>query len=210
MAARQTSTKSAAGSGRRRMRGPERKAQLLSVARKVFGRKGFHGVSMEDVAREAGVTKPILYDHFTSKEALYLALLDADSIALEKGIRKALEAPTGNRERIRASFQAYFDFVDEHAEGFRLLMQETVGADDPFRSNVGQVRDHIQREVADLIVRESQGRLDREEADVVALGLVGMVETAARRDPGGPKERRRRTVDTLVKLAWRGITALTL
>jgi AcrR family transcriptional regulator len=61
------------------MRGPERKAQLLAVARKVFGRHGFHEVSMDDVAREAGVTKPILYDHFASKEALYLALLDADA-----------------------------------------------------------------------------------------------------------------------------------
>jgi AcrR family transcriptional regulator len=192
------------------MRGPERKAQLLAVARKVFGRKGFHGVSMDDVAREAGVTKPILYDHFSSKEALYLALLDADSVALEERIREALAAPTGNRERIRASFQAYFDFVDEHAEGFRLLMQETVGTDDLNRSNVGEVRDHIMREVSNLIVRESQGRIDQEEADTVALGLVGMVETAARRDPGGPKERRHRAVDTLVRLAWRGITALTL
>ena len=192
------------------MRGPERKAQLLRVARKVFGAKGFHGVSMDDVAREAGVTKPILYDHFSSKEALYLALLDADAQDLEARIRDALAAPTGNRERIRASFQAYFDFVDEHAEGFRLMMQETVGADDVFRSNVGRVRDHIMGAVAELIVRESQGRLGREEADDVALGLVGMVETAARHDPGGPKERRLRTVDTLVRLAWRGITALTL
>jgi len=192
------------------MRGPERKAQLLDVARKVFGAKGFHGVSMEDVAREAGVTKPILYDHFSSKEALYLALLDADAQTLEGRIREALAAPTGNRERIRASFQAYFDFVDEHAEGFRLMMQETVGTDDLSRSHVGAVRDRIMGEVSDLIVRESQGHLDREQADTVALGLVGMVETAARRDPGGPKESRRRTVDTLVRLAWRGITALTL
>jgi AcrR family transcriptional regulator len=192
------------------MRGPERKAQLLQVARKAFGKRGFHGVSMDDVAREAGVTKPILYDHFSSKEALYLALLDADAAALEEHIRGALEAKTGNRERIRASFQAYFDFVDEHAEGFRLMMQETVGADDVFRSSVGRVRDRIQQEVSDLIVRESQGKLGRDEADTVALALVGMVETTARRDPGGPKERRRRTVDTLVRLAWRGITALTL
>jgi len=192
------------------MRGPERKAQLLDVARKVFGAKGFHGVSMEDVAREAGVTKPILYDHFSSKEALYLALLDADAQTLEGRIREALAAPTGNRERIRASFQAYFDFVDEHAEGFRLMMQETVGTDDLSRSHVGAVRDRIMGEVSDLIVRESQGHLDRDQADTVALGLVGMVETAARRDPGGPKESRRRTVDTLVRLAWRGITALTL
>jgi AcrR family transcriptional regulator len=192
------------------MRGPERKAQLLDVARKVFGRNGFHGVSMDDVAREAGVTKPILYDHFSSKEALYLALLDADSLALEERIRSALAAPTGNRERIRASFQAYFEFVDEHAEGFRLLMQETVGANDVFRSGVGRVRDRIMQEVSDLIVRESKGRLDREDADTVALALVGMVETAARHGPGGPKDRRRRSVDTLVRLAWRGITNLTL
>ena len=190
------------------MRGPERKAQLLEVARKVFGAKGFHGVSMEDVAREAGVTKPILYDHFSSKEALYLALLDADSLDLEERIGTALAAPTGNRERIRASFEAYFEFVDEHAEGFSLLMQETVGANDVFRRGVGVVRDRIRDEVSDLIVRESQGRLDREDADTVALGLVGMVETAARHDPGGPPERRRRRVDTLVRLAWRGITNL--
>ena len=192
------------------MRGPERKAQLLDVARKVFGRNGFHGVSMDDVAREAGVTKPILYDHFTSKEALYLALLDADSLELEERIRSALAAPTGNRERIRASFRAYFEFVDEHAEGFRLLMQETVGANDVFRSGVGRVRNRIMQEVSDLIVRESKGRLDREDADTVALALVGMVETAARHDPGGPMDRRRRSVDTLVRLAWRGITNLTL
>src|SRR2546423_7114739 len=195
---------------RRRMRAPERRAQLLEVARKVFGTSGFHAASMEAVAKEAGVTKPILYDHFPSKKDLYLALIDADLAVLHEEVRKALAAPTGNRERIRASFQAYFDFVDEHAEGFRLMMQETVGTDDVFRSNVGRVRDRIMQEVSDLIVRESQGTIDRDEADDVALGLVGMVETAAQHDPGGPQERRRRTVDTLVRLAWGGITPLTL
>src|SRR5437867_10247622 len=109
-------------SARRRLRAADRRAQLLEVARRVFGNSGFHGVSMDDVARESGVTKPILYDHFASKEALYLALLDVDAQALEERIRAALQAPTGNRERIRASFEAYFDFVDEHAEGFRLLI----------------------------------------------------------------------------------------
>src|ERR687888_1130433 len=148
-----------AAPSRRRMRAPERRAQLLDVARRVFGNSGFHAVSMEAVAKEAGVTKPILYDHFPSKKDLYLALIDADLALLHDEVRKALAAPTGNRERIRASFQAYFDFVDEHAEGFRLLMQETVGADDRNRSSVGQVRDRIMREVSDLIVRESQGKI---------------------------------------------------
>jgi AcrR family transcriptional regulator len=193
---------------RRRMRGPERRAQLLAVARRLFGRSGFHGVSMDQVAREAGVTKPILYDHFDSKEELYVALLDADAQELERQVRAALAARTGNRERIRQSFQAYFDFVDEHAAGFKLFVQETMGADDVFRSKVQGVRDRIRGEVSDLIVRESHGVVDREDADTVALALVGMVETVARRDPGGPKDRRRRAMETLVRLAWRGITQL--
>jgi AcrR family transcriptional regulator len=192
------------------MRGPERRAQLLAVARRAFGRSGFHGVSMDEVAKEAGVTKPILYDHFNSKEELYVALLAADAQALEERVRAALAAPTGNRERIRQSFQAYFDFVDEHAAGFRLFMQESMAGDgdDLFRSQVQEVRDRILGEVSDLIVRESQGAVPREDADTVALALVGMVETAARHEPGGPKKRRQRAVDTLVRLAWRGITNL--
>jgi AcrR family transcriptional regulator len=194
---------------KRRMRGPERRAQLIAVARKVFGRAGFHGVSMDEVAKEAGVTKPILYDHFPSKKELYLALIDADLAMLHDEVRKALLAPTGNRQRIRASFQAYFDFVDEHAEGFRLLMQETVGAEKEFRQRVADVRDRILAEVADLIVRESRGLLDREHAEIVALALIGMVETVAQREPGGTRAKRREAVDVLVSLAWRGITELT-
>ena len=190
------------------MRAPERRAQLLEVARKVFGTSGFHAVSMETVAKQAGVTKPILYDHFPSKKELYLALIDADLAMLHDEVRKALLAPTGNRERIRASFQAYFDFVDEHAEGFRLLMQETVGAEKEFRQRVADVRDRILAEVADLIVRESRGLLDREHAQIVALALIGMVETVAQREPGGTREKRREAVDVLVSLAWRGITEL--
>ncbi len=191
------------------MRAPERRAQLLEVARRVFGTSGFHAVSMDEVAEEAGVTKPILYDHFSSKKDLYLALLDEDLAALHDMVRQALASPIGNRERIRASFQAYFDFVHEQADGFRLLMQETVGAEREFRERVHAFRDEILREVADLIERESSGRLDREEAETVALALIGMVETVAQRKRIGSVEGRRESVDLLVRLAWRGVTQLT-
>jgi AcrR family transcriptional regulator len=191
------------------MRAPERRAQLLEVARKLFGTAGYHQVSMDAVAREAGVTKPILYDHFPSKRELYLALLGVDLTSLHDRVRAALDAPTGNRERIRSSFQAYFDFVDEHAEGFRLLMQETVGAEDDFRQAVEAFRALILSEVADLIVRESRGRLDRVHAETVALALIGMVENVAQRDPGAPTAERRAALETAVQLAWRGITGLT-
>jgi AcrR family transcriptional regulator len=194
---------------RRRLTGPERRAKLLDAARDVFGREGFHAASMDAVARRAGVTKPTLYDHFPSKRDLYLALIDADLETVRHRVSAALAAPTGNRERIRASFRAYFDFVDEHGPGFRLLMQEVVGADPDRRRRVGRVRERILAEVAALIVRESEGRLDPAHAETVALALVGMVETAAQRDPGGDPVARNEAVDTLVRFAWRGITGLT-
>jgi AcrR family transcriptional regulator len=190
------------------MRAPERRAQLLEVARRAFGTSGFHTVSMDEVAEQAGVTKPILYDHFPSKKDLYLALLDADLQVLHDMVKEALDRPTGNRERIRASFQAYFDFVDSQGDGFRLLMQETVGAEREFRELVERTRDLILAEVEDLIVRESGGKLDRAHAETVALGLIGMVETVAQRDPEASKRARAEVVDTLVALAWRGITQL--
>ncbi|HEV8681743.1 MAG TPA: TetR/AcrR family transcriptional regulator [Actinomycetota bacterium] len=193
---------------RRRMRAAERRAQLLEVARKVFGRHGFHTVTMDTVAKEAGVTKPILYDHFPSKRDLYLALLEADLTNLRERLHDALDRSAGNRERIRGSFQAYFDFVDEHAEGFRLLMQEATGPERQFREMVGQLRSEIMGRVTEIIVRESKGSIDRSDAEVVALGLIGMVETTAQRNPGARKPERRRSVDTLVKLAWKGITGL--
>jgi AcrR family transcriptional regulator len=192
------------------MRAPERREQLLQVARKVFGRRGYHTVTMDAVAKEAGVTKPILYDHFPSKRELYLALLEADLETLAERLKHALEASPGNRERIRASFQAYFDFVDEHAEGFRLLMQEAVGAEREFREMVARFREDVLAQVTDVIVRESKGNLDRREAEDVSLGLIGMAEMAAQHSPGRSKDERRKTVDTLVRLAWRGITGLML
>lgn len=195
---------------KRRMRAPERRKQLLEVARKVFASRGYHVVTMEDVAREAGVTKPILYDHFPSKRDLYRDLLEADLALLKDRLREALETSAGNRERIRASFQAYFDFVDEEGAGFRLLMQEAVGPEREFRDMLARFRDEVLDQVTDVIVRESKGGLSRDEAADVALGLIGMAETAAQRDTGASKEQRSKTVDTLVRLAWRGITGLTL
>ena len=192
------------------MPGPERREQLLEVARRVFGRSGFHSASMDAVAKEAGVTKPILYDHFPSKKELYLSLLEDDLAALNQKVRTALDEARGNRERIRASFEAYFGFVDEHAEGFRLLQQEALGADRDLLDRIGAVKDDILKEVTQVIERESRGRLVHGEAETVALGLIGMAETVAQRDPGGPPDERRRALGVLVRLAWRGISGLTV
>jgi AcrR family transcriptional regulator len=195
---------------KRRMRAPERREQLLQVARKVFAKGGYQTVTMDDVARQAGVTKPILYDHFPSKRDLYQGLLEADLAALEERIRTAIETSSGNRERIRGSFQAYFDFVDDEGAGFRLLMKEAVGAEEEFRDLIGRFRERVLAMVTEVMTRESRGNLSRKEAEEVALGLIGMAEVVAQHEPGRSKRERRKTVDILVRLAWRGITGLTL
>jgi AcrR family transcriptional regulator len=195
---------------KRRMRAPERREQLLQVARKVFAKGGYQTVTMDDVARQAGVTKPILYDHFPSKRDLYQGLLEADLTALEERIRTAIETSSGNRERIRGSFQAYFDFVDDEGAGFRLLMKEAVGAEEEFRDLIGRFRERVLALVTEVMTRESRGNLSRKEAEEVALGLIGMAEVVAQHEPGRSKRERRKTVDILVRLAWRGITGLTL
>jgi AcrR family transcriptional regulator len=162
---------------------------------------------METVAKEAGVTKPVLYDHFDSKEALFVALLEEDAAELEERVRSALAARSSNRERIRRSFRAYVEFVDEHAEGFRLVMREALRP--ASRTRIAEVRDRIVGEVVDLVERESDGRIEREDAVTAALALIGMVESVAQHDLGGSREDRKRSVDTLVDLAWRGLAGFT-
>ena len=117
-------------------------------------------------------------------------------------VQEALGSAAGNRERIRASFQAYFDFVEDQADGFRLLMQETVGAEREFRDRVARTREQILSEVADLIVRESGGKLDRMRAETGGPRVDRHDRTVAQHDPGVEVAAGRRGVDT--RWRWPG------
>src|SRR5436305_5871766 len=98
-----------------------RRRQLLDVALEVFADRGFHGTSMAEVAEAAGVTKPVLYQHFGSKRDLYRELLDDVGQRLLEDVQKATAAAGGPRQQVAAGFAAYFRFVDGHQSAFRLL-----------------------------------------------------------------------------------------
>src|SRR5436190_3116831 len=89
-----------------------RRKQLLAAAQEVFVAQGYHAAAMDDIAERAGVSKPVLYQHFPGKLDLYLALLDQHATDLVKKVRMALASTTDNRQRVEASVAAYFDFVD--------------------------------------------------------------------------------------------------
>src|SRR5204863_849423 len=118
-------TRAAAG-GERVPRGSRlprraRRAQLLESALEVFVAQGYHAAAMDDIADRAGVSKPVLYQHFPGKLELYLALLDESAEKLTAIVRDALSSTTENRERVPAAFRAFFDFVGDDGEAFRLV-----------------------------------------------------------------------------------------
>src|SRR6476646_5741122 len=98
---------------------PARRKQLLGAAQEIFVAQGYHGAAMDDIAERAGVSKPVLYQHFPSKLDLYLALLDHHVELLGERVRSALASTDDNKERVTACIAAYFEFVDDPGGAFR-------------------------------------------------------------------------------------------
>src|SRR5260221_3348293 len=98
-----------------------RRAQLLVAARDVFADQGYHAAAMDDIAERAGVSKPVLYQHFPGKLELYLALLDQHVELLGEQVRTALRATDDNKSRVEGCIAVYFDFVADPGGAFRLV-----------------------------------------------------------------------------------------
>jgi AcrR family transcriptional regulator len=186
-----------------RLRAAERRAQLLGVARRLFARDGYRGASMESIAEAAGVTKPVLYQHFPSKRALYSALLAGELGRLTEELEAAFSQAGSNAERLRQGFGAYLQFVDRHEDAFRLLFTEALGLDADFQDQVAEFRRWVADRVAAIIAAEAG--LDAPRARGLAAAIVGMAEGAAgwwldERRPLAAEE----LADELAGLAWKG------
>ncbi len=181
-----------------------RRRQLLTAAQEVFVAQGYHAAAMDDIADRAGVSKPVLYQHFPGKLELYLALLDEHAAAMVEAVRIALDSTTDNKQRVAATIAAYFRFVDEDGGAFRLVFESDL-------TNQPAVRELVEGTTlacADLIsevIRDDAG-LPPEEARLLAVGLVGMAQVTARfwlADEGSiPRDAAGRL---LASLSWRGI-----
>ena len=117
----------AAGSGAakqgNRLPRDERREQLLAAASEVFVDRGYHAAGMDEIADRAGVSKPVLYQHFSSKLELYLAVLAEHVEKLVSGVRLALRTTTDNLQRVRAAVNAFFDFIEHDGQGYRLIFE---------------------------------------------------------------------------------------
>jgi AcrR family transcriptional regulator len=160
-----------------RLTAPARREQLLEVALGVFARKGYHDTSMNDIADAAGVTKPVLYQHFDSKRELYQALLDDVGSRLLDAIVTAASAATDGREQTERGFQAYFRWVAEDHDAFMLLYGGGNRRDDDFGRAVRHVTAVAAEAIAPLIAVD----IDKEHRLTLAHALVGLAEGASRR-----------------------------
>ena len=184
---------------------PARRRQLLGAAQEVFVAQGYHAAAMDEIAERAGVSKPVLYQHFPGKLELYLALLDESADELVKIVSEALSSTTDNKQRVPATFQAFFDFVSSSGEAFRLVFESDLSNEPAVRERL----DRTMRDCAEMIsqfIREDAGLRD-DEARLLGMALVGMAQVSSRywlsTDKAIPKDA---AEQLLARLAWRGIS----
>lgn len=187
----------------------ERRLQLLAAASEVFVTRGYHAAGMDEISECAGVSKPVLYQHFPSKLELYLAVLQGYVDNLVSGVRQALRSTTDNRQRVRAAVQAFYDFVDNEMQGFRLVFESDLMGEPQVQRRVDAATEACVDAVFDLVAEDSG--LDPYRARILAVGLVGASQVTARywldANRPIPKEE---AVDTTVALAWGGLSHVPL
>jgi len=184
---------------------PARRRQLLGAAQEVFVAQGYHAAAMDEIAERAGVSKPVLYQHFPGKLELYLALLDESVDELVAIVRDALSSTTDNKQRVPATFQAFFDFVSSSGEAFRLVFESDLSNEPEVRARLNRTM-HACADMISQFIREDAGLSD-EEAHLLGMALVGMAQVSSRywlsTDRAIPKEA---AEQLLARLAWRGIS----
>ncbi len=205
---------SPADPGRTRLPRSARRAQLLEAAHEVFAASGYHSAAMDEIAIAAGVSKPVLYQHFPSKLELYLALLDQHVAGLVNEVQSALDSTTDNKLRVERVMAAYFNFVDgsgEHSDGaYRLVFESDLRSEPAVRDLVENALSRCVDAIAETIAKDTH--VDRAEARLMSVGLVGLAEVSARywmttasEDPAS-QVAKQRAKELLTQLAWRGIS----
>jgi AcrR family transcriptional regulator len=198
-----------------RLPAARRRDQLLEIALDLFGAGGYHTTSMDDIAESAGVTKPVLYQHFSSKHGLFLQLLETVGGQLTEAVTASAAAETPH-EQVLAGFRGYFLFVGQRPNAFRLLFGSGARSLDEFTDAIRAVEDNLAATIAGYI----DAGLEPQHREMLGYAIVGLAEVtgrhwAARQETGAdgapvpldPAEGER-LAHWLADLAWAGLRGL--
>lgn len=197
--------------GRVRLTRTERREQLIEVARGLFAERGLEGTSVEEIAAHAGVSKPVVYEHFGGKEGLYAVVVDREVRALHDAIRAALTTPRANpRALIELGTLALLNYIDDNPNGFRILSRDSSASaeDNSFATILSDIASRVEGLLADEFTKRD---LDPDTAPLYAQMLVGLVALAGQWwiDTRGEHSLDKPTVAAhLVNLAWYGMRNL--
>jgi AcrR family transcriptional regulator len=181
-----------------------RRKQLLAAAQQVFVAQGYHAAAMDDIAERAGVSKPVLYQHFPGKLDLYLALLDVSCDTIIDNCRIALDSTDDNKQRVAAAMAVFYDYVAGESGAFRLVFESDLTNDPSVREHVERVTTECAAMIA-AVIHEDTGLPD-EASRLLAVSLVGMAQVSARYWLAEGSEMSREEAAALIAgLAWRGI-----
>lgn len=186
---------------------PERRALVMKAGLEAFSTKGFHLTSMEDIACRAGVSKPILYQHFPSKHDLYLGILDERVDVLVHQIRTEIDRAEGNKNRLKAAIACYFSLADDADKGYRLIFESDFTMNSDVRARVEDLVSQLSR-IVGVEVAQQTG-MSMGQANIVAGGLCGMAQASAWRwlRLGRPIPIEQ-AVEQIFELAWTGLSAI--
>jgi AcrR family transcriptional regulator len=189
-----------------RMSGKERREQLLDVGRALFAQKGFDAASIEEVAHRAGVSKPVVYEHFGGKEGLYAVVVDREMRHLLERITSALSAGHP-RELLEQAALSLLGYIQDSSDGFRILVR-----DSPVATSSGtfsSLLNDIASQVEHILGREFALRgYDTELAGLFSQSLVGMVALTGQWWLEERKPAKEEVAAHLVNLAWNGLSHL--
>ena len=167
--------------------------------------QGYHAAAMDEIAERAGVSKPVLYQHFPGKLELYLALLDESVGTLVETVRDALRSNADPKQRVAATFGAYFEYVGGKGQAYRLIFESDLSNEPAVRDRL----DLVQRQCAEMVsqtVKQDAGISD-DEAHLLSVGMVGMAQVTARYWLSARDHIPREAAEQMVaRLAWRGIS----
>jgi AcrR family transcriptional regulator len=188
----------------------ERRSQLLVVARDIFAERGYQATTMDDVAAAAGFTKPILYQHFSSKESLYNEIVTATSEQLVTALASSTAAASSPRDKVESAFRAFFEIVVNETAAFRLLFLQ------PQANRASELR-RVETRMTTFIEEQLPDFSDAHYRRQIAASIVGMAEGAAtawlfQQESAGWPEVGKEDVDRLARrtatLAWGGLRSL--
>lgn len=189
-----------------RMTGHERRAQLVEVGRALFAEKGFEAVTIEEIAATANVSKPVVYEHFGSKDGLYAVVVDREMNYLLNSITTAL-TERHPRLLLEQAARALFDYIESNTDGFRILLRDSPVAS-PSGSFASLLSDVAAR-VEELLVTEFASRgFSKNTAPMYAHMFVGMVALTGQWWVDAPNTKKDEVIAHMVNLVWNGARGL--